>query len=116
MITLRQLVTHFGRPGKVETLLLRPSRNQRAVQVDRAEALVGLGLAGDRSAAAREADPKRRRQVTLIQAEHLAAVAALLEKPVIDPADATPEAAMLRRLAVRPWLRCWRAAMSCTGF
>ncbi|NBU58818.1 MAG: MOSC domain-containing protein [Betaproteobacteria bacterium] len=87
MITLRQLVTHFGRPGKVETLLLRPGRNQRAVQVDRAEALVGLGLAGDRSAAARQADPKRRRQVTLIQAEHLAAVAALLEKPVIDPAD-----------------------------
>ena len=87
MITLRQLVTHFARPGRVETILLRPARNQRAVAVDRAEARVGLGLAGDRSAAARQADPKRRRQVTLIQAEHLAAVAALLEKPVIDPAD-----------------------------
>lgn len=87
MITLRQLVTHFGWPGKVEAILLRSGRNQRAVSVDRVEAMFGLGLAGDRSAAARQADPKRRRQVTLIQAEHLAAVAALLEKPAIDPAD-----------------------------
>ncbi len=87
MITLRQLVTHFARPGRVEAILLRPARNQAAVVVDRAEAKVGLGLAGDRSAAARQADPKRRRQVTLIQAEHLAAVAVLLEKPAIDPAD-----------------------------
>ena len=87
MITLRQLVTHFGRPGRVETLLLRPGRQQRAVAVERAEARVGLGLMGDRSAAARQADPKRRRQVTLIQAEHLSAVAALLEKPAIDPVD-----------------------------
>lgn len=87
MITLRQLVTHFGRPGRVETLLLRPGRRQRALAVERAEARVGLGLVGDRSAAARQADPKRRRQVTLIQAEHLSAVAALLDQPAIDPAD-----------------------------
>jgi MOSC domain-containing protein YiiM len=87
MITLWQLVTHFARPGRVDTILLRPARKQRAVAVERAEARFGLGLVGDRSAAAREADPKRRRQVTLIQAEHLTAVAALLEKPAIDPAD-----------------------------
>lgn len=87
MITLRQLVTHFGRPGRVETILLRPGRKQRAVTAERAEARVGLGLLGDRSAATRQADPKRRRQVTLIQAEHLSAVAALLDRPAIDPAD-----------------------------
>ena len=87
MITLRQFVTHFARPGRVEAILLRPARKQRAVRVDRADARVGLGLAGDRSAAARQADPKRRRQVTLIQAEHLTAVAALLERQAIDPAD-----------------------------
>lgn len=87
MITLRQLVTHFGRPGRVETILLRPGRNQRAVTAVRVEARVGLGLVGDRSAAARQADPKRRRQVTLIQAEHLGTVAALLQKPAVDPAD-----------------------------
>jgi MOSC domain-containing protein YiiM len=85
--TLRQIATHFARPGRVEAILLRPARNQRAVAVERAEARVGLGLSGDRSAAARQADPKRRRQVTLIQAEHLAAVAALLERPSVDPAD-----------------------------
>ncbi len=87
MITLRQLVTHFGKPGRVDAIFLRPGRKQRAVAVERTEAMVGLGLAGDRSAAARQADSKRRRQVTLIQAEHLAAVASLLEKPAIDPAD-----------------------------
>ncbi len=86
MSTLRQLVTHFGRPGRVDAILLRPARGQRAVLADRAEARVGLGLVGDRSAAARQADPKRRRQVTLIQAEHLAVVAALLGKTGIDPA------------------------------
>ena len=80
MITLRQLVTHFARPGRVETIWLRRARKRRAVEAERAEARVGLGLVGDRSAAARQADPKRRRQVTLIQAEHLSAVAALLEK------------------------------------
>lgn len=84
---LRRLVTHFGRPGRLETILLRPGRNQRAVAVAHAEVRVGLGLVGDRSAAARQADPKRRRQVTLIQAEHLVAVAALLQRPAIDPAD-----------------------------
>ncbi len=87
MSTLRQLITHFGRPGRVEAILLRPARNQRAVGVERAEARVGLGLVGDRSANARQPDPKRRRQVTLIQAEHLAAVAALLQRPSVDPAD-----------------------------
>jgi MOSC domain-containing protein YiiM len=87
MSTLRQLVTRFASPGRVEALLLRPGRDQRAVAVARAEARVGLGLVGDRSAAARQADPKRRRQVTLIQSEHLAAVAALLQRPAIDPAD-----------------------------
>jgi MOSC domain-containing protein YiiM len=80
-------MTHFGRPGRVEAILLRPARGQRSVAVDRVEARVGLGLIGDRSAAARQPDPKRRRQVTLIQAEHLAVVAALLQRPVIDPAD-----------------------------
>lgn len=87
MITLWQLVTHFARPGRVETILLRPGRDQRAVAVAHAEARVGLGLVGDRSAAARQADAKRRRQVTLIQAEHLAVVAALLGRRAIDPAD-----------------------------
>ncbi|MBU3693504.1 MAG: MOSC domain-containing protein [Rhodocyclaceae bacterium] len=87
MTKLRELMTRFGRPGRVEALVLRPARGQRAVSVARAEARVGLGLVGDRSATARQADPKRRRQVTLIQAEHLVAVATLLQKPAIDPAD-----------------------------
>ena len=48
------------------------------------EAIVDRGLAGDRSA--EKSRPGNKRQVTLIQAEHLGAVAQLLQSPAIDPA------------------------------
>jgi len=107
MLTLRSLVTHFDRPGRVEEILLRPARGQRAVSVGRVEARVGLGLVGDRSAAVRQADAKRRRQVTMIQAEHLAVVAALLQRPAIDAAELRRNLVVsgLNLIAVRSPLR-----------
>lgn len=86
MLTLRHLLAHFHRPGRVEDILLRPARGQCAVSVGRAEARVGLGLVGDRCAAGRKADHRRRRQVTLIQAEHLPVIATLVGRSAIDPA------------------------------
>jgi MOSC domain-containing protein YiiM len=53
--------------------VLRPQR-RRAIE--------GLGLEGDRSAAGRGGG---KRQVTLVQAEHLPVVAALLQRDGIDP-------------------------------
>lgn len=84
---LRDLVARFPRPGRVDAILLRPRRGSPAWSVPMAVAIAGAGLAGDRSAdraAAGTASSKR--QVTLIQAEHLPVVASLLGSAPIDPA------------------------------
>ena len=52
--------------------------------VDTVVALPGRGLEGDRRAE-RAPSPDARRQVTLVQAEHLAVVARLLGRDEVDP-------------------------------
>jgi MOSC domain-containing protein YiiM len=88
---LRPLVRRFAQPGRIEAIFLRPARRETVLRLDAATALAGRGLEGDRSAT-RAVPPGGggRRQVTLIQAEHLAAIAALAALPDIDPS-------MLRR-------------------
>ncbi len=73
--TLRALTGQFPRAGRLELIVLRPARRAPTVAVDSAIALAGRGLQGDRSSAASAAGGKR--QVTLIQAEHLPVIAAL---------------------------------------
>ena len=76
---LRALVRQFPRPGRIEAILLRPARRAEPVRVMQSDALADRGLQGDRSAAkANPASGGRRRQVTLIQAEHLPVIAALV--------------------------------------
>ncbi|MAD45483.1 MAG: sulfurase [Oceanospirillaceae bacterium] len=70
-------------PGRVEWIGLRPERRQPVLVVDSANAVRDLGLAGDRRC---EGSPGSARQVTLINAEHIAAIAALLQRDTIDPA------------------------------
>ena len=72
MDDLRALTSRFPRAGRVEAIVLRPGRESPAVAVASALALVDRGLEGDRSAA-RPASRRggSKRQVTLIQAEHL---------------------------------------------
>ena len=98
--TLRQLVQQFPRAGRLQQLLLRPARGVPMRAVDEARALAGLGLQGDRmvkpgaqpapaqatlfDAAASATGPKR--QVTLIQAEHLPVIAALAGLPEVPAA------------------------------
>lgn len=84
---LRDLCTTFPRPGKLDAILLRPRRGSPAWAVPVAVALAGSGLSGDRSAdRAATSGATSKRQVTLIQAEHLAVVASLLGRAEIDPA------------------------------
>ena len=90
MTDLRALMRQFPRAGKVEAIFLRPSRREAVQCVDSALALPGLGLAGDRHALARMnpavhksdanfavRNPSSKRQITLLQAEHLPVIAAL---------------------------------------
>jgi MOSC domain-containing protein YiiM len=85
---LRDLTARFPRPGRLDAIWLRPARGVASVAAPQALALAGRGLEGDRSALRRGAGPDgSRRQVTLLQAEHLAVIAALLgEAAALDPA------------------------------
>jgi MOSC domain-containing protein YiiM len=84
MKDLRALATAFPYAGRLESILLRPARGQRAQAIASVQALEGLGLAGDRAAAGRGGG---KRQVTLFQSEHLPVLAALLRRAAVDPAD-----------------------------
>jgi MOSC domain-containing protein YiiM len=78
MTELMPLLQAFPRHGRVEAIVLRPGRGEAAVQVPHAEAVAGLGLQGDRITARPRsaAGDGGKRQVTLIQAEHLPLIAA----------------------------------------
>lgn len=80
---LRALMARFPRAGTVAWIGLRPRRRGALEPVFEAVAEAGRGLAGDH-AAARSLD---KRQVTLIQAEHLAAVASLLGVAAVAPEE-----------------------------
>lgn len=86
---LHRLMTQFPRAGRVRWIGLRPARNVPMHAVDSAEAVAGRGLRGDRYASARG-----KRGITLIQAEHLPAIAALVGL------DAVETAALRRNLVV----------------
>lgn len=81
MPELRELTRRFPRAGRIEAILIRPARAVPVQSVMRVEALADRGLQGDRSTAGRGGS----RQVTLIQAEHLPVVAALLGIESLDP-------------------------------
>lgn len=83
MADLRDLTSRFPRAGRVDSIHLRPSRRVPAISVNDALAIVDRGLGGDHSATARAGG---RRQITLIQAEHLPVLAALARLPELDPA------------------------------
>ena len=86
MTDLRALTGRFATEGRLEAILLRPRRGAPALSVDAVEALAGHGLAGDRSAARASSGPGGdKRQVTLIQAEHLALIARWSRQGEIDP-------------------------------
>lgn len=88
---LHALAQRFPRPGRIEAIYLRPARLAAVLNVGETLALPGLGLQGDRSSAkpaSRTGGSKR--QVSLIQAEHLPVIAALAGLPQVD-------AALLRR-------------------
>ena len=83
--SLRELTTQFAQAGKLEAIYLRPARGIACVQTSIATALAGCGLQGDRTSLVASRNPfGSNRQVTLIQAEHIAVIAALMNK-VIDP-------------------------------
>jgi MOSC domain-containing protein YiiM len=87
MKDLRELTRQFPNTGSVDAIFLRPNRDTAALRVESAVAEVDRGLLGDRSAARAPARPGGgKRQVTLIQAEHLPLIGAWSAQTPLDPA------------------------------
>ena len=84
MSTLASLLSDFAGSGRLDAILLRPARDAAPLSVRETTALAGLGLSGDRSSKSRRSGGKR--QVTLIQAEHLPIIAAWTGHASLDPA------------------------------
>jgi MOSC domain-containing protein YiiM len=83
MRTLQDLFDTLPQAGRVDWIGMRPARQAPVVMLAEVEALQESGLQGDRHSG------PGKRQVTLIQAEHLPVIAAVLRQPV--------EPAVLRR-------------------
>lgn len=77
---LGRLMATLPRPGRVEWIGLRPGRDMSMQTVDEAVAEAGAGLIGDRYKSS-----SGKRGVTLIQAEHLPAIAALSGHDAVSP-------------------------------
>lgn len=77
------MMQNFPGPGKVEVILLRPERLKPVLRVAEVYAIKNQGLEGDRYKITGGS-----RQVTLIQSEHLQAVASYLGQEILNP-DAT---------------------------
>jgi MOSC domain-containing protein YiiM len=81
--TLKTLLGTLPQKGNVRWIGIRPARREplqqvAEVEVDEKEGLLGDHFSGKKSS---------KRQVTLIQAEHLDAVASMLQREEIDPAS-----------------------------
>lgn len=81
MMTMEELMGQFPRKGRVEWIGLRPERRAPLNGVQETMAIAELGLQGDR--ATEKGGSKR--QVTLIQGEHLDAAASIMGTSCIDP-------------------------------
>lgn len=79
---IHELLNQPARPGELVWIGLRPAPREPVTSVDQTVVHEEHGLAGDRFRGRRGS----RRQVTLIQAEHLEAVASFLGFDSIDPA------------------------------
>lgn len=78
---MQELMDNFPHTGVVTLIQIRPERSADMVPLNEVAAEEGLGLTGDRY---QRVDGPR--QVTLIQAEHLDAVASFLNRESVDPA------------------------------
>jgi MOSC domain-containing protein YiiM len=77
----KDLFGNFPQSGKVLWIGVRPKNRQQMEVLEETFANIG-GLTGDRS---NKGNPESKRQVTLIQHEHLQAVASFLGIETIDP-------------------------------
>ncbi|WP_375177537.1 MOSC domain-containing protein [Marinobacter mobilis] len=79
---LQTLLDTLPQCGRVEWIGVRPARGQAMTPLQRVIVRLGSGLDGDRF----KGRETSKRQVTLIQKEHLYAIASCLQRDAIEPA------------------------------
>lgn len=79
--SLQDLFVTLPQIGRVSWIGIRPERKAPMIELERIEAIAGKGLSGDRYQSLHG-----KRQVTLIQGEHLLAIASVLGRPAVAPA------------------------------
>ena len=79
--TLQNLIETIPQTGRVEWIGVRPARGAAMLELERAQVEPDQGLLGDRF----NARPGNPRQVTLMQFEHLAVIAACLGLERVGP-------------------------------
>lgn len=80
MSTLKELLDTLPQQGKVEWIGIRAERREPLTSVDSVNVSSEYGLEGDHYKAR-----SRKRQVTLVQAEHLEAIAGFLGRDSVSP-------------------------------
>lgn len=78
--SLSELIKNFPRPGRLEWISIRPVRREPVQVVAEIEVSADKGLVGDHYSGR-----SGNRHITLLQAEHLPAIAALAGLPEVDP-------------------------------
>lgn len=81
MLTIAELTANLPQVGRVEWMGVRPARREAIQIVTEIEVTPAGGITGDRYRSSRG-----KRQVTLIQAEHLPAIASMLGLVEVSPA------------------------------
>jgi MOSC domain-containing protein YiiM len=79
-VSLQALFETLPQIGQVTWIGIRPERKAPMIHLNKVEAISGKGLVGDRYAS-----KNGKRQVTLIQGEHLLAIASLLGRTDVAP-------------------------------
>lgn len=85
MATVKELMDQLPQRGQVRWIGVRSARRAPMQVVEQVEAVMGKGLTGDRYRG--QTGGAGKRQVTLVQYEHLGAIASMLGRKSIDPAD-----------------------------
>jgi MOSC domain-containing protein YiiM len=78
--SLEQLMHQFAGPGEIVWIGIRPQRRAEVISVTGVKLDLQHGIEGDHYSGR-----SGKRQVTLIQAEHLPAIASMLQRDVITP-------------------------------
>ncbi|MCL7943655.1 MOSC domain-containing protein [Marinobacter sp. ATCH36] len=78
---LQTLLDTLPQSGRVEWIGIRPARGEPMTALDSVTVIPGKGLEGDRF----KGRETSKRQVTLIQKEHLYAIVSCLQREAVDP-------------------------------